>query len=602
MRRISRWLTKHSVRENLYLLLMLEILIFVLWIFSAWLILGRNDIADAERKNEAVVSEIYNQLIYDVKELQQATAFPIIRDNNGLPSEIYKAFSKNPEQRVLSHEVSTSFDAQASTLMNYSSSISRICVINMAGSGLVYDKNVLWRNSSVFSVDISQPWAQNVIDGKGSVSAPMLLSSEELGYSNSEEYIYCARAIVSAEKNLVIGIGLVGIEQSHFMNLFEKCNMYEGQHFSMISQNGATLIGLLTDGLEIWHSDKSETHHFSYGRERVSVTCLYPQEAYLGVLLITPINALRQNVANYMLPVCVSICLLVIVTLLISGAIIRSIYSPLKMLLAAVEAYSNGQFDVRTECEAGTEFSALQNALNTMAERIQNLIDEVYVHQLEKKDYQLRLLRSQTNPHFLYNALESARMRAYIKDDKVLERMLLSLASVLKYGLVLSDEPVTLELEMENVRDYLNVSNVCMTGKIHLQIQVDEMCSQALMPRMTLQPLVENCIKHGFARASDGEAIRILGWMKEDCFLIRVTDNGRGVTPEVLNDLRRQLEGSSQKGDIYSGSSIGLFNVHRRIQLSFGMEYGLSINSIEGRGFSVEIRLPLGEGKEEEEL
>ena len=596
--KLKNWLAAHSVARKLWFLLIIQSLIFFLWVLSVVLIQTRNDIAASERKNESLVVELYSILDTEINDLQDASAFPITRDKNGLPNAVYRVLSQNSEAKLQSFEFISEFDDIANNVFYYSRNISRICIVSMSGSGIAYDRNSLWRNSSFFTTDMSQPWIQDAINEKGKASLPVLLDSSQLGYKNSENYVYCVRAIVNAEKYKVVGLAIVGMDLSEFDSLFHGRLQFNDQKILVFTEKGFISKTETTLPNSFQPSSTAKTEKLKMEGEQYSLTSFYPSEDYIGVASLTKRSSMHQGVGNFIIPIYVTIILLVVTTLLVTYTIISSIHKPLKELLAAVESYSDGDFSVRTTTfESDSDIASLQVALNTMADKIQNLIDEVYVQQLEKKEFQLRLLRSQVNPHFLYNALESARMRAMLANDKVLETILLSLSEVLRYGLVLSDDPVTLDMELDNVKSYIDICNACSKRPTVLEIQIDDMCHNAQMPRMTIQPLVENSIKHGFEHGEKPGTIRILGWAEENCYILRITDNGSGISEERLVELQKNLKISPDKGNTYSGSSIGVLNVHQRIRLTYGPEYGLQVFSVPNYGFSTEIRLPMLEVK-----
>ena len=596
--RIKKFLAAHSIARKLWLLLIIQSLIFLLWVMSVMFIQNRNDVASSERKNESLVAELYNTLDTEIKDLQNATAFPITRDKNGLPNAIYRALGQNPEAKMQSFEFISEFDDIANSALYYSRNSSRICIVNMAGSGIAYDRNELWRNSSFFSMDMSQDWVQKAIEEKGRASLPILLNSDQLGYQDSENYIYSVRAIVNAEKYQVVGLSIVGMDYSAFEAALRGRIEYEGQKIIAFTKDGILTKTDVPLPVPIQSFPTAITEKQVVDGKQYSFTRYYPAESSIGIASFTTRSSMHQGVGSFIVPIYITIILLVVTTLLITYIIISSIHKPLKELLTAVEAYSNGDFSVRTKTyESDGDIASLQIALNTMAEKIQNLIDEVYVQQLEKKEFQFRLLRSQVNPHFLYNALESARMRAMLSNDSVLENVLLSLSDVLRYGLAMSVDPVTLDMELENVKAYIKICNACSKRETVLEIQIDDLCHYAQMPRMTLQPLVENSIKHGFDHGEKPGTVRILGWTEDNSYVLRITDDGSGISEERLNELRKNLSDNSGKGNIYSGSSIGVLNVHQRIRLTYGPEYGLQVYSVPGYGFSTEIRLPMIEEK-----
>ena len=232
--------------------------------------------------------------------------------------------------------------------------------------------------------------------------------------------------------------------------------------------------------------------------------------------------------------------------------------------------------------------SHIISSVRNMSDEISNLIQTVYKKNLEMKESELQVLRSQINRHFLYNTLDSARMTAYRNSDRTVYQILTELSELLKYGLTRSNDLVTLSDEVENVRHYVLISNIRSQGEITLNTVIEGSLSLRL-PRITLQPIIENSIIHGFDRGRLSGTITIFAYRSGRTSVITIADDGEGMDRERLEEVRGRLlrmdDGELQEGHI------GLGNIRRRLSLIFPDRCSMELNAVEGKGCSVTITI-----------
>ena len=226
-------------------------------------------------------------------------------------------------------------------------------------------------------------------------------------------------------------------------------------------------------------------------------------------------------------------------------------------------------------------------------QNIQKEASEVY-----DKHAQLIVLQSQINPHFLYNTLDSIRGQAIINGEKNIAAMLEALANFFRYSISRKENRVTFREEMVNMENYIKIQNYRFQGKFI--VEVDESAKagdiqDCIVPKLMLQPIVENAILHGLEQKKEGRVL-IMADSTEDILLITVSDNGVGMSEEKLEQLNQALEQEHLNKNSKSTHGIALPNVHSRIRNLFGEEYGITVYSTEGKGTDVEILLPRSSG------
>lgn len=279
-----------------------------------------------------------------------------------------------------------------------------------------------------------------------------------------------------------------------------------------------------------------------------------------------------------------------LLALLLLGALLALLVSrllsrPIRQLTQAINIVARGNFMVNLST-TGDEFDAVNAAFNNMTRRIEQLIHENYEVKLRERENELRALKYQTKPHFLYNALAIIRSQALKGGDMAVAQMVQSLSNVLRYVLRGDQNLATVRDEVNNVMDYFELMRAGYDGAIALEVDVESAVLNAAVCKMTLQPLVENCVQHGLSARDAGGVVRLSGRLKGDRVSLVVSDNGAG-WPEgfSVNDNEHQTE------------SIGLANVRRRMKLTFGDACDFTLFTPETGGAAVEIVFPYQFGR-----
>ena len=214
-------------------------------------------------------------------------------------------------------------------------------------------------------------------------------------------------------------------------------------------------------------------------------------------------------------------------------------------------------------------------------------------------------LQNQINPHFLYNTLESIRAKALLHDERDIAKMAETLALLFRYSTRKDNSPVTIADEIDCIKNYLTIQNYRFDNKFRLEFKLDEILDVIdiyPMPAMTLQPIVENAVHYGLEVKQDKGTVLIHGFKTETLLVLRIIDDGNGMSKESLRHVRaglydqsvhQQTEDDQDNRTRPNGTGIALNNINRRIKLFYGEDYGLNITSAEHSGTMVEISLPL---------
>ena len=279
---------------------------------------------------------------------------------------------------------------------------------------------------------------------------------------------------------------------------------------------------------------------------------------------------------------------ILILIVLLSYYIPLSITRPIRKLSEVTDQVAKGDLTVRSDIRTGAEVGMLSDSLNTMIDKINELLEQVKKEQIRLRKAEFELLQSQINPHFLYNTLDTIVWLAEAGEQKKVVKMVGSLSEFFRTSLNQGKDIISIKEELQHVRSYLEIQQVRYQDILQYDIQVEEELYKYLIPKITIQPLVENALYHGIKNKRGVGKIIISGRREEDHFSILIEDNGIGISEERLSQVRAGVKNKVSTGkDIY-----GLYNVNERIRLNFGEKYGIFIESTYGKGTVVSVILP----------
>ena len=263
----------------------------------------------------------------------------------------------------------------------------------------------------------------------------------------------------------------------------------------------------------------------------------------------------------------------------------RNIQVFLKTLITTCNAFETDYVPTLPALSLPLEFHEVLLSFNHMSDKINTLIHEILLKDLEKRETELQLLRTQINPHYLYNTLEVIHLAAYKNNDLQVAAMAELLGKNLQYGLRGTTEEVSLQEELRQLDIYLSILSYQYADNIIFNKVIDPSLLNCRTIKLLFQPMIENSILHGFDSSKSKIMIDILGYKKDSKIILCVSDNGCGMNQEELKKLQQELSNPNSQ-------SIGIRNVSRRIQLTYGSEYGLSIDSIKDQGSTIIITMP----------
>nr|WP_145158751.1 sensor histidine kinase [Paenibacillus terrae] len=315
----------------------------------------------------------------------------------------------------------------------------------------------------------------------------------------------------------------------------------------------------------------------------------------------TPKHDIQAEVNQTTQYLVIVLIVLIIVSTVLATLVSRNIASPLKLLIREMKKVEMGNFSGSVNVDSFDEINSLVSSFNRMVHRMDELIETIKVTTVSEKNAQLQALQSQVNPHFLYNTLDMIYWMLDEKGNERLSRVILSLSQMFRYSSNWEEASrTTLRQELEQIRHYLTIIENRLEDRLVPKIDVDPQWMDVTLPKMTIQPIIENAVKYGLEPLDRQGMLLVTAEQVMGDLHVVVRDNGKGMNEDTLMRVRSLLEGgdrTSPKAEDRDGPvlrrGIGLSNVHERIRMMFGSPYGLYLDSQEGEGTTVTIRLPI---------
>lgn len=391
----------------------------------------------------------------------------------------------------------------------------------------------------------------------------------------------------------------ISVKQSEFGSIYNSENstvsntqyLIDDQGY-MVSNSDPSQIGkreALADHIDLTRTNGSFSMEIGGHSKQIT----YYQIKNTGWILVneTPETEFTRNIMILRRLIGIMLGVALVLALLLSVYWIYRVTRPFNHLVYAMREMEKGNLGIMLDETPSTELGLIGRRFNKMSMSIEELISENRTIEAQKRKLEMEALQSQINPHFLYNALNTIKWTAMVRKEHSIVDSITTLGNMLRSIYKERSLTTSLQEEMAYIENYLKIMNARYGEGVKISVSVPEELLACQIIRFILQPIVENAFIHGMQSKSYNGSIEIAAREEDGVLLIAVKDNGCGISPETLAAIRKTLRyaGSESEG----GGSIGLFNVHRRIQMQYGPDYGLSIESRENEGAEVTLRLPI---------
>ncbi len=353
---------------------------------------------------------------------------------------------------------------------------------------------------------------------------------------------------------------------------------------SMLSDSGETVLLMESLSGRVQSGETLPDKHASHSLYSASV-----RKYGLTLYSLIPSSALNANQTMLLSSTILVFVLVLVLFVVLFIFISRGLTRPLDQMTDTMNRIRQGETQLRLPEMRQDELNKLGGTFNSMLDRIEELIAREYRTAIQLNDTKYKALQTQVNPHFLYNTLDTMSAIAMIHDCQIVSTLCHALSDLFRYSLRMDEPLAPISDELKHLKNYMFVMNVRMNDSIHLTIDIPADMMKTRVPRLSLQPLVENAISHGLRNKRGEKYIEIRAEKMDSEIRLIIADNGVGMSEEMLEKVRTM----DSEQALSTGTSIGLINIAARLKLLFGREYGIEVESGEQEGTTVTLHIPL---------
>lgn len=418
-----------------------------------------------------------------------------------------------------------------------------------------------------------------------------------LNTNRERQYVVVAAQINSLATQKPLGYMVVNIRESYLNSIFNSMEFTRGgnlqivnQELSVISHADKALLNtkLGSNYQDIISKQKTEGFYVSDSGKNQSFIA-YSAIGSSGWYLVAtiPTEAYGKTLHVIAWSIFLVAVIVVIVAAFVAVFIANSTYRPIKKLSKSMQSFGEGNFDVKCELGTADEIGILADSFNNMVTNLNDLVEKVYQATVLKQQAELKSLRMQINPHFLYNTLETINWMARINGVSEIGNVAKALGDMMRATINGSDF-VRVNEELREINNYLNIQMFRYGDKLNTSIDFSDEILEMYMPKLIIQPLLENAIVHGIENKFGDGHISIRGELENGIAIFTIHDDGVGIPKSNLERLLQENYDIEQEGY----TTIGVRNVDKRLKLYYGEQYGLQITSTLNVGTTVTVKFP----------
>lgn len=571
-----RIIKTNSITFKLFLLIFV-LIVFITGIISAWVINDSNKIVQEEIHvmRSQVLDEVANNISILLSNVES------IGNNIVADSKLIDILS-SPKDKFYTYDITNkdNYDYVEGLLMDQ---VFKYGKFNMKPELYIVGENGL--SYGTYSKDKynlenikNEYWYEKIVKANGNT---VLINTyrDENGIGPYKNILKMGRVIKDFITNETLGILIIDISETmlydRYSELLEKgTSVYIIDSTNkIISSKDKRLIGSK-------YKINKNSHNINSGN--IEITSNIDSYGW-KIIQIIPSNIMLQVSNKIAQRTLYIIALISIPALIITYKISVWITNPILKIKDKMEAVMKGNLEVEVEVDRDDEIGQLQKSFNSMVKRLHTSIENIKKYEKQKRVAELSFLQAQINPHFLYNTLSGIRFLVSMDKTEIAEEMLYRFTKLLRSILPRASEMITLEEELENIKNYVELQKMRYPSCFDVDYEFDESIKEYKIPSFILQPIVENAILYSMEKEHNKGYINIKGYKYKDNIRISIEDNGIGMSKDKLDNVLNKEA---------SVNSVGVINVHERIQLNYGQNYGLKIDSLEGKGTKITFILP----------
>ncbi|WPP40501.1 sensor histidine kinase [Paenibacillus hunanensis] len=483
--------------------------------------------------------------------------------------------------------------------------VMNISFINLYGKGISERKGVFQSNLN----PLRNPHFQTLTEHPDMIlRIPPSMASD---YDHVDGFTYPQDEVISIIATVqqritheVIGFIIIDLNASFIKQFDDHIRIGKTGFFSVIDQSGNPIYKLSEDKQKLEElalanlpaAQQTGSNSFVLYPEGKPWFVVFSSSLTTGwkIVGLAPLQEIVSEADRIRQLIIFSVMLSILFVIIIYFFLTYRLTQPIQLLKHKMRLTAEGYLEAKVQPVGNDEISDLGQSFNIMVEKIKQLLNQSILKQQLLQKAELRTLQAQINPHFLYNTLDSIVWMAEAGKSESVIQLVKALSQFFRLSLNKGRDWVTIRTELAHAQSYLIIQQMRYRDILEYHIHIDEELQEYPILNMTLQPLIENAIYHGIKNKRGKGWITISGYEENDAVIVlTVTDNGAGMTPERLELLRHELDHPVQAEDYdsYEGG-FGLLNVHQRLRLYFGEEYGVQLSSVASEGTTVSIRIP----------
>jgi len=436
---------------------------------------------------------------------------------------------------------------------------------------------------------LSAPHVENLFDGK---------YNWVLSLSKPVSFYY--------EGKMTQGVLLIDINFNSIEQLCQKVNLGKSGYIYILDSKNNIIYHpqqeLIYNGLKSENNEEAYKNTYGTFKQKVNneerlltiKNVGYTDWKVVAISYMDELTTTKSSLTNFSI---IILLLAIVFVITIFIFISAKITKPIKQLDESMKLVEEGDLDVKVDIKGDKEVVHLSRSFNLMIANIKQLMHQIVIEQESKRKSELDALQAQINPHFLYNTLDSIVWMAENGKSQDVITMVTSLARFFRISISRGKNIIYVREELEHAKNYLIIQKIRYKSKFNFCIEAEDEILQYKTLKLIIQPIIENALYHGIEYMVEEGFIKITAKKVEEKLLFEIQDNGLGMKAEVLENILSYT--FNNKG---GGSGVGVKNVHERIQLIFGREYGLEIESELEEGTTVRIYLPLFKDEEYEKF
>ena len=417
---------------------------------------------------------------------------------------------------------------------------------------------------------------------------------------NDADTIQMIKMVKDLQTYKPIGYIRFGLKRNYIEKMAKNINFGSDGSVVIFDENLNKISGIAHDSaLSKLLKEKPSIGNFSYSEGKNEYTAVHIHSDSTGwtTVGVIPLRYINKDLAGIQYLTVIIIVLTIIIGVTVSVIIAQSLILPLENTVNALEKFSRGDFAVRLKENRCDEIGKLNRIFNKAIKEINELMQKVTQSEILNKEMEFKTLQSQMNPHFLYNTLDTINWLAFKEKQTEICNLVAAISSLIRASISNKKSIITIEQELDYVKNYIYIQHIRYKDRFDIIYDIDESLLKQAVPKLIIQPIVENAIIHGIENSKNKNLLYISVKRENGCIIIIVKDTGIGMTDEKVSELLKEplnAEGDEQKAH----TNLGLYAVHKRIQLMYGDLYGLTVQSQAGEETTVTLHIPFTKKQE----